>query len=319
VGEFSLIQRYFERPAKSRQDKHTALSIGDDAAVVRVPHNHQLVLTIDTLVEGRHFPVATDPRCIAYKSLAVNVSDLAAMAATPAWFLLSLTLPDVDDDFLSRFSAGLFEAADEFGIHLIGGDTCKGPLSISIQATGYVPMNGYITRANARIGDRIFVSGNIGTAALGLAVIEGKLEIDSELKKLSVQALNQPRPRIDMIPLLRQFASAAIDLSDGLIGDLQHILEQSGVGATLDQSRLPVLDIIREQDLYPLALNGGDDYQILFTVRESEVEAVAKFSVTENIDITEIGVICETGYTMQTSSELIDLSQQRGFDHFVEG
>lgn len=317
IDEFSLIQQYFKRPAESRPDKNTRLSIGDDAAVVNIPDHHQLVQTMDTLVEGRHFPVTTDPYCIAFKSLAVNVSDLVAMAATPEFFLLSLTLPEVDEAFLSRFSEGLFEAADEFGIHLIGGDTCKGPLSISIQATGTVPMNAYITRSGAHVGDHIFVSGHLGTAALGLALVQHRIEVNDDLKSISLQALNQPRPRIDMIPVLRQFASAAIDLSDGLAGDLQHILTQSGVGAVLQKSRLPVLDIIREKDLYSLALSGGDDYQILFTVQESQLDGLTSYAQTEGIDITEIGVITDSGYVMQTSSGLVDVSQQQGFNHFA--
>lgn len=317
ADEFSLIHQYFKRPSASRPDKYTQLSIGDDAAVINIPADHQLVQTIDTLVEGRHFPVATDPYLIAFKSLAVNVSDLVAMAATPASFLLSLTLPEINESFLRRFSEGLFEAADEFGVQLIGGDTCKGTLSVSIQASGFIPTNGYVTRSGAHVGDRIFVTGNLGTAALGLAVYLGQIEVNDKLKKISIQALNQPRPRLEMIPLLRQFASSAIDLSDGLAGDLQHILEQSEVGATIQQSRLPVLEIITEQNLYPMAINGGDDYQILFTVAESHVGALIRSADSEGVDITEIGIITDSGFTMQTTTGTVDLTQQRGFDHFV--
>lgn len=319
TDEFSLIEEFFGQPSVSRSNENTLLSIGDDAAVVQVPQHHLMVQTIDTLVAGRHFPEQTDARLIAYKSLAVNVSDLAAMAASPAFFLLSLTLPEVNEDFLKGFSEGLFEAVDEFGIELIGGDTCRGPMSISIQASGFVPKDQYVTRSGARPGDHIFVSGQLGSAALGLAALQGQISLPEKIREHCLQALNKPQPRVDMIPLLRQFASAAIDVSDGLVGDLQHILKQSGVGALVQESNLPVVDFIRENELYPLALSGGDDYQLLFTVGERELTGFLAQVNDYSLDATEVGVIKESGYHLQSVTEgKVDLSRRRGFDHFVK-
>lgn len=316
-NEFSLIEQYFSNPASRHPGENTILGIGDDAAVLQAPVHHQLVATIDTLVAGRHFPPQTSARNIAYKSLAVNVSDLVAMAATPAFFLLSLTLPDVNDDFLTAFSSGLFEAAEAFGIQLVGGDTCKGPLSITIQASGFVPSDRFVTRSTASVGDRIFVSGKLGAAALGLAYVQGRVELDAQQSRTCIDALNRPLPRLDLIPLLRDFATSAIDLSDGLVGDLAHILAQSGVGARLDKDKLPVIDWILQHDQYHYALSGGDDYQILFTVAEQNRDEVMNLAQRSNSDVTDIGVITKTGLEWLDATNTIDLSSYRGFDHFL--
>jgi thiamine-monophosphate kinase len=211
IGEFNLIQKYFEN--RSQPDSpNLVLGIGDDAAVTSVPSGKQLVSTMDTLIAGRHFPVQTHPADIAFKSLAVNVSDLCAMGADPAWFLLSLSLPEADEGFLGAFADGLFEAANQFGITLIGGDTCKGPTSVSIQASGLINEGCFITRQKAQVGDAIFVSGQIGAAALGLELINKGIE-DEESHPFR-QALNRPQPRTDLISLIRDYATAAIDVSD---------------------------------------------------------------------------------------------------------
>jgi thiamine-monophosphate kinase len=317
-GEFSLIQQYFAHPSSHIINDSVLLGIGDDAAVIQVPENRMLVQTIDTLIAGRHFPESTSAGDIAYKSLAVNVSDLAAMAATPWCYLLSLTLPEVNHDFLSEFSSSLFDASAEFGIQLIGGDTCKGQLSITIQASGHVTPEGYVTRKGARVGDRILLSGNIGSAALGLSSLLGRYELDSDTQTECLRALNRPLPRIDLIQLLGQYASSAIDISDGLASDLGHILQQSGVGALIQQKDLPVTDLIRKNHQYQYALGGGDDYQIVFTVAKSNYDRLMDEVERQNLDITDIGEITEQGFWLQTQSGRIDLKQYQGFNHFVE-
>jgi thiamine-monophosphate kinase len=316
AGEFSLIDQYFARPARVVQQDSVLLGIGDDAAVLRIPENHLLVQTLDTLIAGRHFPESTSPEDIAYKSLAVNVSDLAAMAATPWSFLLSLTLPQVEHDFLHRFSSGLFSAADEFGIQLVGGDTCKGPLSISIQANGVVKTDEYVTRQRAKAGDHILVSGCLGAAAMGLSSLLGHCELSANLHQTCMSALNRPAPRIDLIPLLGKYASAAIDISDGLSSDLGHILQQSKVGAEIYRQALPVPEWIIEHDQYQYALSGGDDYQIVFTVPEQYLARLMAEVKALELDITEIGLITESGYWLQLGDRKIDLHQYQGFNHF---
>jgi thiamine-monophosphate kinase len=294
------------------------LGIGDDAALLVPPHGTQLVQTIDTLIEGRHFPAQTSPEDIAWKSLAVNVSDLAAMAATPWCFLLSLTLPDDDPGFLKRFSQGLFEAAQAFGIRLVGGDTCRGALSITIQASGYVESETAVTRGGAQVGDHIFVSGPLGLGALGLASINGQIALPSQDQQLGELKLNRPQPRIDLVELLRCHASAAIDVSDGLVADLGHILENSKVGALLGQAQLPVPSWIRGNDEYRYALAGGDDYELVFTVPAESLEPMLQEAQANNLEINEIGIITEHGFELEQGNNRLDLSDYRGFDHFAK-
>ena len=316
-SEFSLIEKYFSLPAQKFTHSHTVLGIGDDAAVMSVPAGHQLVVTMDTLIAGRHFPLQTSPFDIAYKSLAVNVSDLVAMAATPAFFLLSITLPAADEHFLAEFSAGLFAAAHEFSIVLVGGDTCQGSLSISIQASGLVAEHAYITRSGAGIGDRIFVSGPLGAAALGLASVQNRVQLTAEQQQFCINALNRPRPRLDMIDLLRDFASAAIDLSDGLLGDLGHILTKSRCGALLDKQKIPAYQALSLHHCLDYALSGGDDYQILFSVPVDKLEAMVSAAAEQGLELFDIGEITQAGFFMQADHATIDLSNSRGFDHFA--
>ncbi len=323
MDEFALIRRYFDRGLTRAGQQTALLGIGDDAAVVEVPSGQQLAQSIDTLVAGRHFPETTAPRDIGFKSLAVNVSDLVAMAATPAWFLLSLTLPSADERFVKEFAEGLFQAAERFGISLVGGDTCRGPLSITIQASGLVERNHFLTRSGASVGDRIFVSGELGTAALGLAHLLGRVELDGHLREDCLRALNRPEPRIDLLPILREFASAAIDLSDGLASDLGHVLAASKVGARVDRDALPVTDWIRQRQAYDYALTGGDDYQILFTVESTLVDKMLKKTAALDADVTDIGEITAAGdyhltHALQGEAMVTDMYQLRGFNHFIE-
>jgi thiamine-monophosphate kinase len=318
MDEFALIERYFNRPLSS---KAIVLGIGDDAAAIEPPPGQLLVQTMDSLHAGRHFPEHTAPADIAWKALAVNVSDLAAMGAQPAFFLLSLTLPDSDEAFLAEFSRGLFEAADAFGIELVGGDTCRGPLSITIQASGFCPPGELVRRKGAAVGDHVFVSGQLGFGALGLALVQGREVGDGVQRDLAIDALNRPTARVDLIPILRRFSTAAIDISDGLAGDLGHLLRASGVGASIQRDALPVPDWIRQEGRWDLALSGGDDYQLLFTVSDNNLAQFGRVVEQQQLDCTEIGRIIESGYFLQTGDDTesaVNLSERRGFMHFVE-
>jgi len=206
ASEFEIIARYFSGLGK--QSPLTRLGVGDDAAVVEVPAGQQLVVCLDNLVAGVHFPSQTRPADIGWKALAVNLSDLAAMAASPEWFQLSLTLPEVEDDWLAEFAGGLREAAERFSVQLVGGDTCRGQLAICIQAAGLVPVGDYVTRAGARPGDIIAVSGELGNAGLGLADLEGEIALPAATREKCRLALNRPQPRVDLVPFLRRHATA---------------------------------------------------------------------------------------------------------------
>jgi len=292
------------------------LGIGDDAAVMAVPKGQQLVVTMDTLVAGRHFPGNTLPEDIGYKSLAVNVSDLVAMAATPFYFLLSITMPNADEDFLRGFSQGLFEAANEFAIPLVGGDTCKGPLSISIQASGLVDEGRFVTRRGAKPGDKIMLSGVVGAAALGLDSMQTKLRLNASQQAFCENALNRPQPRVDLIELLKKYAHSAIDISDGLIADIGHILQQSAVGAILDKYKIPAYEALADYQRYDYALNGGDDYQVAFTVAPDIFAELLQVAQQSGITLYEIGEITDSGYLMKEGATMRDLANFRGFDHF---
>lgn len=264
-----------------------------------------------------HFRVDTDAADIAYKALAVNLSDLAAMAAEPDWFQLSLTLPEADPEWLEDFARALGETADAFGVALIGGDTCHGPLAVTIQIAGTVPIDAYVTRAGASPGDLIVVSGRLGDAGLGLACLDGRIDLPAPLTAACVQALNRPIPRLELAPFLRAHASAAIDLSDGLQGDLRHILDASDCGARLECDALPVNDWIREQGAYEYALGAGDDYEICCCIppdRRDDIEAWNREH--PQCRLSRIGEITASGYFLEAGDDRVDLSSARGFRHF---
>lgn len=312
--EFAIIERYFSNIGKPADN--IALGIGDDAAVVEVPPEEQLVVSMDTLVSGVHFPPDTSPADIAYKALAVNLSDLAAMAATPAWFLLALTLPQNDASWLHRFASELSQTAEIFKLQLIGGDTCHGELSVCIQIAGLVPSARYITRRHASPGDLILVTGELGNAALGLAHKQGRIDLPQDLQAKCLFALNRPQPRLELAPFLREFASAAIDISDGLQGDLAHILEASGCGAKLMQGSLPVNAWIR-QGRYDFALAAGDDYEICCCIppmHRAEIDSWNRGHPDCRLSI--VGEIVESGYFLHDGDNLINLDNAPGYQHF---
>ena len=315
ADEFSLIERYFSTIRYSRQP--ACLGQGDDAAILDIPDGQQLVCSVDTLIAGRHFPHQTPACDVAYKALAVNLSDLAAMAATPAWFLLSLTMPESDESWLDEFSASLRHQADKHQIELIGGDTCKGELSISIQIMGLVDKGKAVTRSGAEVGNLIVVSGVLGSACLGLSVIQENVELpDSQLDGV-LQALNRPNPRLELRGFLQDYATSCIDCSDGLVGDLRHILKASKVGATLDMGQIPVHPWIESNRQYQMALTGGDDYELCFTIGSKDMDALERWNGdSTHCRLTVIGEITEHGYFLRQEGQQINLENFTAFQHF---
>ncbi len=276
-------------------------------------------MSIDTLIAGVHFPEQTAPADIAHKALAVNLSDLAAMAAVPVWFLLSISLPDNNKQWLAEFSEGLKQLANRYKIELIGGDTCHGPLSITIQVNGLIKENQFVTRSGARPGDLIVVSGILGSAALGMAQLQKKISLPEKLRSKCIDALNHPTPRLCLTNFLQQFATAAIDLSDGLVGDLRHILIKSKVGATIHQDDLPVNIWIKTHSAYQYALQGGDDYELCFTVPGQHLSQLKSWNQQyPDCSLRVIGNITESGYYLIKGEEQTDLSQSQGYQHFGE-
>lgn len=267
MNEFDIIAQFFAKQIVTRPD--VILGIGDDCAIVEVPADQQLAITTDTLVAGVHFPTDTPAFDIGYKSLAVNLSDLAAMGATPAWITLALTLPEKNVRWLTEFSRGLFELAQRYQIQLIGGDITRGPLTITIEAKGFIPKNQALKRSAAKVGDLIYVTNTLGDAALGLLCAEKKISLQPDYQTYLLSRLNRPEPRVEIGEQLRGIAHAAIDISDGLAADLGHILEKSQVGATVYVDALPLSEALLRSVATPqaieLALNGGDDYELCFT------------------------------------------------------
>ncbi len=319
MNEFDLIRRYFANHKPQR--KEVVCGIGDDAAILDVPIDQQLIITVDTLIEGIHFPKDTSPQDIGYKSLAVNISDLAAMGATPAWITLAITLPKAEEKWLHQFSDGLFSLAEMYDMDLIGGDTTKGPLTITIQAHGFVPKGKAITRSGAQPGDLIYVTNTIGDAGLALQHVHNKLKLQLPYVDKILACLNRPQPRIKEGLLLRGNATAMIDISDGLAADLGHILQRSGVGAVVDVDRIPcstaLLNSVSKEAAYHLALTSGDDYELCFTLPTNLQAQVEKIMADQGCSITCIG------HTQATHKLELLLNNQpfvlhnKGYLHFV--
>jgi thiamine-monophosphate kinase len=237
MHEFQIIKKYFQDQANT--GKETIVGIGDDAAIVNVPAHQQLVVCVDTIVEGIHFLPESSAKNIAHQALAVNLSDIAAMGAVAKWFTLALTLPQENEQWLSEFSQGLFALAKQYQVELIGGDTTRGPLTVSIQVLGLIPPAAAILRSGAKVGDKIYVTGSVGDAALGLAMLQETKTVAAEYHDYLRKRYQQPEPQLLIGQALRGIANSAIDISDGLAQDLQHILTQSGVGARIWSSQLP--------------------------------------------------------------------------------
>lgn len=292
MTEFELIRRFFAAQPINRTD--VAVGVGDDGAVITCPPGQQLVVTTDTLVEGVHFFPDSDPVALGHKALAVNLSDLAAMGAAPACFVLALSLPRADNNWLERLCEGIFGLARRYEVQLVGGDTVRGPLAVNITAHGWVPAGQALLRSGARAGDRIYVTGELGDAGIALRAEQGALVLSQFDSAVATERLTRPMPRVEAGVALRGVASSAIDLSDGLIGDLGHILEQSGVGARVALDRLPVSHVYRSllpQIGWDVALANGDDYELCFTVPAANVGALEAATAALGYTVTHIGDI----------------------------
>lgn len=317
--EFDIIDRYFKRPAR-RDD--VVLSVGDDGAVVTAPPGKQLVVTTDTLVAGVHFPDSTSASDIACKSVAVNLSDLAAMGAQPAWLTLALTLPRVDERWLEAFAREFIDTADQFGAELIGGDTTQGPLSISVTAMGLVNADAVMRRDRAQVGDAIYITGSLGDAAIGHGLLQqGRINNDSAV--WLVGRLNRPQPRVDFGLLAARCCRCAIDISDGLAADLGHILEASGCGATVRLDDIPLspqaqghFDTSGGID-WDTVLSGGDDYELCVITAPANKAHLMQAARQSGTQLSRVGEI-----TDQPGLRFIDVGGQirpfshRGYEHF---
>lgn len=294
-GEFALIERFFKERGIKRAD--VPISVGDDAAILAPPANSHLAVTTDTMVSGVHFDAHTPIDALGHKLAAVNLSDLAAMGAEPAWASLALTLPDFDETWLDQFSRGLIETLDYHHCSLIGGDITRGPLTLTLTVHGFVPKDRYLLRSGAQPGDRIYVSGTLGDAALALALQQDKLSVacDISVREALNERLFRPTPRVMLGTLIRNQANSAIDLSDGLAGDLKHILTASKVGARIELGLLPRSDAfaasVSLEQGWPYQLVGGDDYELCFTVPEGRRGAFETISRQAGVAVTAIGVI----------------------------
>ena len=315
--EFDLIRRYFTRHADS-----AVLGVGDDCALLQPRPGMQLAVSSDMLVEGRHFLPGTDARRLGHKTLAVNLSDLAAMGADARWALLSIALPSADEEWLEAFSAGFFGLAQSSGVDLVGGDTTRGSLCLSVTVIGELPGGLALRRNGARAADDVWVSGCTGEAALGLAHLQGTLRLPDHAAALCVERLEMPQPRLELGGRLRGLASAAIDVSDGLLADLGHVLQASGVGAVIEFDRLPRSDALRQCADTVLAeqclLAGGDDYELLFTASSSHRDEIAAMGAELGVPVTRIGVTVEgpgAARVVRADGSTLTLARA-GFDHF---
>lgn len=313
-GEFALIQQFFTRTSN---DAAVKKSVGDDAAIIAVPAHMELVVSTDTLVAGRHFLNDAAPFDIGWKSLAVNLSDLAAMGASARWVTLAITLPAHDDNFLQEFSRGFWALAAQENISLVGGDTTRGPLSITVTAMGVVPQGAALLRSGAQLNDDIYVSGCVGDAGLGLrlALQQWPQELSAHAHAQVLRALHLPQPRLGLGAALRGVATACMDISDGLAQDLTHVLRASGVGASLELNALPrsaALAEINAEFADVLALTSGDDYELLFTAPESARGEVHNLTP----HCTRIGKITGTKHlVLLRGGAAVDLPVA-GFTHF---
>ena len=324
MNEFDLIARYFTRPAK-----RAVLGVGDDCALLQPAPGMQLAISSDMLVEGRHFFADVDPRALGHKALAVNLSDLAACGATPLAFTLALALPHIDNAWLQGFSSGLWALADQHGCELVGGDTTRGPLNICITVFGEVPRGQALLRSGAQPGDDLYISGTLGDARLALEALLGNISLSPDTLTQARARLEQPSPRVALGQALRGIATAAIDISDGLVGDLEHLLQASRVGARLDTSiainliaNNPYADchsgLFDASKMLACVLAGGDDYELAFTAPVARRQAVEAASSVSQTPVTRIGQIEQA-----PGLRLVDAHGQpvvgvfRSFDHFA--
>ncbi len=323
LGEFELIQRFFMRRHAARGARSgVILGIGDDAAVLALPPETELVAAVDTIVAGRHFPEGTDARSIGHRALAVNLSDIAAMGATPAWATLALTMPGVDTAWMERFSAGFLDLADASGVALVGGDTTRGPLTVSVQILGHVPRGTALRRSGARAGDLLAVTGTLGDAGAGLHFVTTPPTAETRLAALElIRRFDYPTPRVRLGLAARGIATAAVELSDGLIGDLPKLAQASGLAAQVAVDRLPLSEAMRAAVPATLArdwaLAAGDDYELLLAVPAPRYAELAAEADQLNLTLTTIGELgAGDGVTWSLNGREF-VPGVRGWDHFA--
>ena len=318
-GEFDLIARWFTRPG--RESARIVLGVGDDCALVRVSNGMDLAVSTDTMVSGTHFFPDVDPETLGHKALAVNLSDMAAMGAMPYWTMLALTVPEIDHAWLEAFAKGFYDLADEFEVSLIGGDTTRGPLTLTVTIFGEVPAGAALRRSGARVGEDVWVSGMLGDAALAVAHRNGRLALDEDDYRNAVMRLYEPTPRVKLGQALRGVATAAIDISDGLVGDLGHICALSGLGATVEVPLIPLSAIgerhITSEEGLRAVLSGGDDYELCFTAPSNSRESMEDLAEMLDIPLTRIGRMHKgKGVSLNGADGKPLEIELHGFDHF---
>jgi thiamine-monophosphate kinase len=322
LGEFELIRRFFVRRDQVRRESGVLLGIGDDAALLELPGGVDLVACVDTIVAGRHFPEDADARMIGHRALAVNLSDIAAMGATPAWATLALTMPGADPVWLEKFAAGFSDLADAYAVALVGGDTTRGPLTVSVQILGHVPHGGALRRGGGQAGDMLAVSGTLGDAAAGLAFVKSPPPAASADVSALIERFNYPTPRVQLGLAARGIATAAMDLSDGLIGDLPKLAQACGLAARVAVEALPLSRAMRSavslSQARDWALAGGDDYELLFAVPPSRFTQLQGAAEQLNLTLTPIGELhAGEGVTWSLNGEEF-APRVSGYDHFAQ-
>jgi thiamine-monophosphate kinase len=314
--EFDLIARHFTRPAAN-----AVLGVGDDCALVDVTNGMDLAVSTDTMVSGTHFFPDVDPENLGHKALAVNLSDMAAMGALPYWAMLALTVPNVDHAWLAAFSKGFFDLAQEYNVSLIGGDTTRGPLTLTVTIMGEVPAGAALRRSGAKAGNDIWVSGNVGDAALAVAHRHGRVVLEENDYREAVMRLYEPTPRVALGQALRGLATSAIDISDGLLADLTHICRLSGVGATVELPLVPVSSIGAKHLSTPegrtAIVSGGDDYELCFTAHPNSRESIEELADVLGHPLTRIGQVKRgKGVSLLGADGKAVKVDGRGYDHF---
>lgn len=314
MSEFDLIRRHFTRATPG-----ALLGVGDDCALLQVTPGRVLAVSSDMLVSGTHFFADADPYLLGQKTLAVNLSDLAAMGATPRWATLALSLPKADDGWLAKFSAGFFALADEHKVDLVGGDTTRGPLNLCVTIFGEVDAANALRRSGAKVGDEIWVSGTLGDAALALLHLQQRVKLSDEELAAVELALHQPQPRVALGLALRGIAHSAIDISDGLLADLGHILDSSGVAAKIHYAALPISATLRRYPQFEkqARLSGGDDYELCFTVPSSHRADVLRIARQLALPLSCIGnIVAGKGCVVLDAAGLMITHEGAGYDHF---
>jgi thiamine-monophosphate kinase len=317
LTEFSVIKQYFSERRSSNPE--TKLGIGDDCALLNIPDDHELVVTTDTMVEAVHFFSNGDAESLGYKLLAVNLSDLASMGARPIAVTLALTMPKINPEWLTDFASGFFQLAERYSVDLIGGDTTSGPLTLTVQALGLVSRGTALYRSTAKPGHLIYLTGNLGSAGLGLKALQGyqKTQVTEALLRF-----HRPEPRIEIGLVIQNYASACIDVSDGLLADLGHILESSQVGACLDWEKIPLSNEVRayieQTGDWDMPLTAGDDYELCFSVEPEQQQALESTLYGLGFDCSHIGNIeAEPGLRLNKAGIVTNLNS-KGFEHFSE-